>query len=928
VWTIGSLTSGASTALQITATVTTTSPVTNTATVASATTFDPTTSNNSASVAVDARAADLAVTKSVNNATPDVNGNVTYTITVLNNGPDAATGVTVNDLLPTGAIYVSDTGAGAYVSSTGVWTIGSVANGASTSLQITATITTPNAVTNTATVTSTSTDTESGNDSASVGVNAKDADLEVAKSVSDASANVGDNVTYTVTVTNNGPDSATGIAVTDQLPAGVTYVSDDGSGAYVSSTGVWSVGTLASGASATLHIVASVDVNTAVTNTASITASSVFDPTTSNNTDTATVDAPEADVRITKSVDDTTPELGQTVTYTLIVSNAGPASATNVVVHDLLPTGLTFLSASPAETGTDALGQYWNVGTLASGGSQTITVTARVDVTTTLTNSAVVDADQFDTNTANNTAQVTLSALQANLAVTKTVDNAAPQVNGNVVFTVTVTNSGPDAATDVRVSDLLPSGLTYVSDDASGAYVSSTGVWTVGALANGASATLHITATATSPSAVTNTATVSSGTYDPTAGNNTASVSVNAKDADLDVTKTISDASPNLNDTVTYTISVHNNGPDDTTGVAVTDLLPTGLTYVSDTGSGSYTSATGVWTVGGLTSGQTKTVQITATVTSTAVVTNTATITASSLFDPTSSNNTSSVAVDARAADLAISKTVNDPTPDVNGNVTYTVTVTNNGPDAATGVAVSDLLPSGLTYVSDTGAGAYVSSTGVWTIGSMTSGASTSLQITATVTTHSLVTNTATITSTSTDTNSGNDTASVDVNAKDANLAITKTVSNATPNLNGNVTYTLTVTNNGPDTAASVTANDLLPSGLTYVSDTGAGAYVSSTGVWTIGAMTSGTSTSLQITAKVTTTSPVTNTATVSSATTFDPASADNTASVVVDARASDLAITKTVNTATPDVDGNVVYTLTRRPASRSTIFSRPAPPM
>jgi uncharacterized repeat protein (TIGR01451 family) len=81
---------------------------------------------------------DLAITKDVSDATPDVGDNVVFTLSVTNNGVGDATGVTVNDLLPSGYSYVSDNGAGAYNSGTGVWTIGDLANGASTTLTITA----------------------------------------------------------------------------------------------------------------------------------------------------------------------------------------------------------------------------------------------------------------------------------------------------------------------------------------------------------------------------------------------------------------------------------------------------------------------------------------------------------------------------------------------------------------------------------------------------------------------------------------------------------------------------------------------------------------------------------------------------------------------------------------------------------------------
>jgi uncharacterized repeat protein (TIGR01451 family) len=97
----------------------------------------------------------------------------------------------------------------------------------------------------------------------------------------------------------------------------------------------------------------------------------------------------------------------------------------------------------------------------------------------------------------------------ADLSLTKTADNHTPDIGSNVNFVLTVTNSGPDNATGVEVTDLLPTGYTYVSDTPSvGTYNSGTGVWTVGNLANGASETLTITATANASGNYTNEAEV------------------------------------------------------------------------------------------------------------------------------------------------------------------------------------------------------------------------------------------------------------------------------------------------------------------------------------------------------------------------------------------------------------------------------------
>jgi uncharacterized repeat protein (TIGR01451 family) len=116
--------------------------------------------------------------------------------------------------------------------------------------------------------------------------------------------------------------------------------------------------------------------------------------------------------------------------------------------------------------------------------------------------------------------------------------------------------------------------------------------------------------------------------------------------ADIRVTKIVSDATPAVGTNVTFTISATNLGPNDATGVQVTDNLPASLTYVSSTASqGAYSSLSGLWNIGNLAAGSTATLQITVTVTTTNTVTNTATRTSSSPIDPNPANDSSSAQV-------------------------------------------------------------------------------------------------------------------------------------------------------------------------------------------------------------------------------------------------------------------------------------------
>jgi uncharacterized repeat protein (TIGR01451 family) len=500
-------------------------------------------------------------------------------------------------------------------------------------------------------------------------------DILINKTVSNPTPNPGDNITYTITVTNQGPSQAGGIKVTDLLPAGLTYVSSTPSqGTYNSGTGLWTVGSLAVAGVATLQITATVNNGTAgqvINNTATLSALDQFDPSTSNNSKLVSITVVGANLGVTKTVDKASPNVGDTVTYTVTVNNAGPNNATNVKVTDVLPAGVTFVSSAPSQGTYNSGTGLWTVGTINNGGSATLTITATVSGSPaqTVTNTAsITGADQADPNTSNNTASVSFTIQSANLGVTKTVSNSTPNVGQSITYTVTVNNAGPNNATNVKVTDVLPAGVTYVSSTPSqGTYNSGTGLWTVGTINNGGSATLTITATVsgTPVQTVTNTASITGADQaDPNTSNNTASVSFTIQSANLGVTKTVDKASPNVGDTVTYTVTVNNAGPNNATNVKVTDVLPAGLTFGSANPSqGSYNSTTGLWTVGTVNNGGNATLTITATVNSGQAgqtITNTAAITGTDQADPVPGNNSASVTMQ-----------VGCPAVDVAGTVKY-----------------------------------------------------------------------------------------------------------------------------------------------------------------------------------------------------------------------------------------------------------------
>jgi len=362
---------------------------------------------------------DLLLIKSADPFNPNVGDAVVYNILVENFGPDDATSVQVTDVLPTGVTFVSAISDGFYDSGTGLWFVGTIPNGGFATLTITVTVdvgTGGTIITNTADITAVDqTDSNLGNnfDEAFILVNDPLVDLELSKSVDDTSPDVGDTITYTTFVANNGPDTATGIVVTEILPTGVTFVSATPSqGSYVSGTGVWTVGTIPNGGFVTLTITATVDAGTGGTfiiNTADIIAVDQTDSDATNNFDTSQilVNDPSVDLKLSKSVDDTSPDVGDVITYTVIVQNLGPDTATSVDVTDILPTGVTFVSVTTSQGSYVSGTGVWTVGTIPNGGFATLTITATVDAGTggiIITNTASITAvDQTDPNLTDNT---------------------------------------------------------------------------------------------------------------------------------------------------------------------------------------------------------------------------------------------------------------------------------------------------------------------------------------------------------------------------------------------------------------------------------------------------------------------------------------------------------------------------------------------
>ncbi len=314
------------------------------------------------------------------------------------------------------------------------------------------------------------------------------ADLSLSKTASPADPRPGTQITYSIALVNEGPGDALAITVSDDLPAGTTFVSCAATGGGVclglGNSRTITFVSLAAGASASITFVAEVDpattAGTVLTNTASVNASTP-DPDPTDNASSTSVTVPSADLSVGKTASPADPRPGTQITYSIAVSNDGPDEAQSVTILDDLPAGTSFVSCSA--TGSGVCGGAGNSRTisftsLAAGTSASITLVAQVDAGTTpgtvLVNTASVSTLTPDPDAANNTssASVTVAAPpSSDLSVGKTASPTNPQAGANVTYTIAVSNAGPDDAQSVTLTDTLPAGTSFVSCSATGSGV-------------------------------------------------------------------------------------------------------------------------------------------------------------------------------------------------------------------------------------------------------------------------------------------------------------------------------------------------------------------------------------------------------------------------------------------------------------------------
>ena len=944
---------------------------------------------NTSNVSVHVRIVDLAVDKLVNDSVPKYLDMIEYTIIVVNNGPDKSFNVTVGDLLPDGVKFIRSDGR--YDPVTGVWFVGDLDANESVTLKIVVQVIKVGNITNNVNVTGTGHDSNLTNNNDSVSVNVPDCViLDISKVANSTVIVAGENVGYTVTVTNNGPSVASDVVLKD------IFSSNELLNLQYSLNGKdWldynesvSLGDINAGANITVYFRAKVNgsVRGDVLNTVNITTS--VDDARGNFTDNETVKViANTTLAVIKDAEIKELNPGDTVHFIVTVIAGGSSDSLNVNLNDILDAKL--LDVAGATYAVNGVNKGSWTGSIDLGNMLTGT-TVTVDIWAKILDTA--DRDVFnlvnvtsDEHPEGNTSNTTVHVRIVDLAVDKLVNDSVPKYLDMIEYTIVVVNNGPDKSFNVTVGDLLPDGVKFISS--TGQYNPDTGVWFVGDLDNNESAILKIVVQVIKVGNIINNVNVTGTGHDTNLTNNNASVSVNVPESVLlnitkvanstiivagenvgytvvinnygpsvasdvvlkdifnsnellnlqyslngvdwldyngsvslgdinagadvtvyfrakvngsvrgdvlnivNITTGVDDARGNFSDNETvnvianttlavikdaeikalnpgdtahFVITVIAGGSSDSLNVKLEDILDAGLLDVKSAtyriNGGNLTDYTQIISLGNMHTGSKIVVDIYAAILSTTGqdIFNCVNVTS----DEHPEGNTSNTTIHVNIADLEIIKIVNNATPNYGDEITYTITVRNNGPDNSTNIKVSEVLADNFKFISaNASKGYYDLTNGVWAVGNLTNNETAKLVITVKIVKTGFIQNNVSVNGTGFDPNVTNNNATVNITVpQTADLSVVKIVNVDRVSVGNRITYTIVVKNNGPDTALDVYVVDKLSDALKFVSyKASVGVYDPVTGIWTIGNLTNKSNATLEITCIVLKTGVISN---------------------------------------------------------------------
>src|SRR5579884_4291225 len=696
----------------------------------------------------------LSVTKTADRASVDAGDAIGFTVTVSNGGPGTAKGVTLSDPLPSGTAggwsVDAQTNSGQCSISAGTLSCAPVdlAAGASFSVHVSAQTSYAACTTYDNTATASASNAPDAEDSASV--TCAKPSLSVTKTADRASVDAGDAIGFTVTVSNGGPGTAKGVTLSDPLPSGTaggwSVDAQTNSGQCSISAGTLSCAPvdLAAGASFSVHVSAQTSYAACTTydNTATASASNAPDAE-----DSASVTCAKPSLSVTKTADRASVYAGDAIGFTVTVSNGGPGTAKGVTLSDTLPSGSAGGWSVDAQTYSGQCS--FSAGTLscapvdlAAGASFSVHVSAQTSYAACTTYDNTATASSENAGSPSDSATITCHTPSPSISTTQ--DPASGAIGGTYKDKATLSGAvnldGSGSITFKLYSQADCQGTPLDTETVQGIKANGMVETPTGATLRNAGDYYWVA----SFSGDSNNQAASSGCNDekvvvaPSGPSVTTLLSASAGNVGMTVhdTAKLAGATADAGGTVTYTVysdSACTSKVADGGTVTVTNGAVPDSKAVTFTTPGTY-----YWQ---------------------------ASYSGDANNKPATSVCTDEKLVVAPLIDLAVTK-AGSPNPDrLPGDITWTMVVTNNGPDTATGVKVSDPMPSGNAFVSASttqGActgGAILSCS----LGTLAAGGKVTITLVTRPSTVGTQTNTVTVVGNETETNTANNTASASV---------------------------------------------------------------------------------------------------------------------------------------------------------------------
>ena len=883
--------------------------------------FDSNISNNNDSETIKITPlVDLAITKVVDNANPLFDSIITYTITVVNNGPDKSFNVTVGDLLPDGVKFISSNGQ--YNPDTGVWFVGDLDANESVTLKIVVQVIKVGNITNNVNVTGTGHDTNLTNNNDSVSVSVPDCViLDISKVANSTVIVAGENVGYTVVINNYGPSVANDVVLKDVYNVkelfGLQY-SLNGKDWFNYNEAI-NLGNIDVGASVTVYFRAKVNASVRgdVLNTVNITTS--VDDARGNFTDNETVNV-IANTTLVVIKDAEIKELnpGDTVHFIVTVIAGGSSDSLNVNLNDILDNKLLDINSAKYSINGGILSDFNGniyLGNMLTGTTVTVDIWAKV--------LDIADRDIFnlvnvtsDEHPEGNTSNVSVHVRIVDLAVDKLVNNSVPKYLDMIEYTIVVVNNGPDKSFNVTVGDLLPDGVKFISSN--GQYNPDTGVWFVGDLDANESVTLKIVVQVIKVGNITNNVNVTGTGHDTNLTNNNDSVSVSVPESVLlNITKVANSTIIVAGENVGYTVVINNYGPSVASDVVLKDIFNSNelLNLQYSLNGVDWLDYNEAINLGNIDVGASVTVYFRAKVNGSVRgdVLNIVNITTG--VDDARGNFTDNETVNVIAnTTLVVIKDAEIKALNPGDTAHFVITVIAGGSSDSLNVKLEDILDAKLLDVKSAtyriNGGNLTDYTQIISLGNMHTGSKIIVDIYAAIlgTTGQDIFNCVNVTS---DEHPEGNTSNTTIHVNIADLEIIKIVNNATPNYGDEITYTITVRNNGPDNSTNIKVSEVLADNFKFISaNASKGYYDLTNGVWAVGNLTNNETAKLVITVKIVKTGFIQNNVSVNG-TGFDPNVTNNNATVNITVpQTADLSVVKIVNVDRVSVGNRITYTI------------------